>query len=406
MRRDWKTWLYGGILVAHAALRYELIRHKRGVPRLSAVAPSDAGLGELLPRLSVIVPARNEEVGIGQALESLLDQDYPELELIVIDDRSEDRTRELIDAVATRHPGRIRTIAVTELPPGWLGKNHALWLGAGQASGEWLLFADADVVFEPSCCRRAVWYAEREGLGHITMSTDAKARSFWLDAFISLFVYGFIVTRRPHLANDPKSKIGLGMGAFNLMRRTEYERIGTHAAISLRPDDDLMLGTRAKRMEVRQRVLSCPDLLCIEWYPSLRAVFDGFEKNVFAVLEYNPLRVVGTIAGAFMMLVLPYLALLRAKGADRLLAAATVVLHSSNLVYANKLEDRRAWSHAVVLPVTTILFIYTVLNASLKAITLGGISWRDTFYPLNELRQQTGLEQAGDLERPLPPTTE
>ncbi len=105
------------------------------------------------------------------------------------------------------------------------------------------------------------------------------------------------------------------------------------------------------------------------------------------------------------MLVLPYLALLREKGADRLLAAATVVLHSSNLVYANKLEDRRAWSHAVVLPVTTILFIYTVLNASLKAISRRGIRWRDTFYPLNELRRQTGLEQAGDLEGPLPPMT-
>ena len=406
MRRGWKTWLFSGILVTHAALRYELIQHKRGIPRLSAVAPGDAGSGEQLPRLSVIVPARNEEEGIGQALESLLDQDYPNLELVVVDDRSEDRTREVIGAASARHPGHLRTIAVTELPPGGLGQNHALWLGARQTSGEWLLFADADVVFEPSCCRRAVWYAEREGLGHVTMSTDAKARSFWLDAFISLFLYGFIVTRRPHLANDPQSKIGLGMGAFNLMRRSEYLRIGTHAAISLRPDDDLRLGTRAKQMGVRQRVLRCPDLLCIEWYPSLRAVVEGFEKNVFAVLEYNPLRVAGTVAGVFTLMVLPYLALLREKGANRMLAAVTVALHSANLVYANKLEDRQAWSHAVVLPVTTILFIYTVLNAILKTIARGGIRWRGTFYSLDELRQQTGLEQAGDLEAPLAPMTE
>ncbi len=190
------------------------------------------------------------------------------------------------------------------------------------------------------------------------------------------------------------------------MRRSEYLRIGTHAAISLRPDDDLRLGTRAKRMGVRQRVLRCPDLLCIEWYPSLRAVVEGFEKNVFAVLEYNPLRVVGTVAGVFTLMVLPYIALLREKGGNRMMAAVTVALHSGNLVYANKIEDRQAWSHAVVLPVTTILFIYTVLNAILKTVARGGIRWRDTFYPLNELRRQTGLEQAGDLEAPLAPLTE
>ena len=266
-----------------------LVRRRNAIPRLPALDRS-----VILPRLSVVVPARDEASGIGRAVESLLAQDYPDLEIIAVDDRSSDATGAVLAKLAARD-SRIRAIRVDQLPAGWLGKNHALWRGAESASGEWLLFTDADIVFAQGALRRAVAYAVAEQLDHLTLAPRLLARGLALRAFVAFFAYTFIALWGAYLANDPKSTRGVGIGAFNLVRRSAYARIGTMRALSLRPDDDIRLGRRLRGFGFRQRVLNGNDFLSVEWYPSLRAAISGLEKSMYSSLEYRLVDAVGVL---------------------------------------------------------------------------------------------------------------
>jgi cellulose synthase/poly-beta-1,6-N-acetylglucosamine synthase-like glycosyltransferase len=367
-----------------------LARHANAIPRLPDASSPPAAAD--WPRLSIIVPARNEERDVRAAVESLLRQDYPALELIVVNDRSTDRTGAILAALAAEHQGRLRVLTVTELPAGWLGKNHALWFGARHSTGAWLLFTDADVVFDPTCLRRAIAYAETRGLDHLTMSPRLLARGYWLNAFINFFLYAFTVFIRPDLANDPKSQVGIGVGAFNLIRRSAYERIGTHRAISLRPDDDIKLGKRVKLSGLRQRVLNGADVLSLRWYTTLDEAIRGLEKNTFAGAEYRVSAVLGAVAVMAGLLAAPWAFVWIARGWTRRLLAATIAVQSMTYLGANWLNRRPVLRYLPAFPVTALLFCYTALRSTWLTLRQGGIRWRGTLYPLAELRAQTGLE--------------
>src|SRR5215210_3285113 len=162
-----------GTFLLHLATAFEILRGSRSIRRLRDVPP----LGGPRPRVSIIIPARNEERNVEEALRSVLALDYDNLEIEVVDDRSTDRTGEILDRMAAAEP-RLRIVHVRELPAGWLGKNHALWLGAAKATGEYLLFTDADIVMDPSALRRAVGAMHKadggDGLDHLTASPEIE----------------------------------------------------------------------------------------------------------------------------------------------------------------------------------------------------------------------------------------
>ncbi len=382
----------GLILVGHLLLLLRLLPNRWRITKLTAHTSPEAGRDTDLPRLSVIVPACNEREGISSAVDSMLRQDYPNLELILVNDRSTDDTGQIIVRLADAHPGRVRAVTVETLPARWLGKNHAAWLGSQHATGDWFLFTDADILFEPTCFRRAVAYAEEVGADHLTLFPNVQAHGYWLNAFIAFFVYAFSVSERPYLAEDPRSDVGIGIGAFNLIRRDAYERIGTHIAISLRPDDDIRLGMRVKRLGMRQRALSGVDLMSVEWYPSLGAALRGLEKNLFAACNYNFWLAGGGLIGLWLATVAPYLWVWRASGPVRRLLLAAIGIHSLNYAYANRREEGGAEQYIPALPITAIIFCYAVARATWLTLVRGGIRWRETFYPLEELRSQSGLE--------------
>ncbi|PYQ54946.1 MAG: hypothetical protein DMF53_28775 [Acidobacteria bacterium] len=158
-------------LIAHVATAIQVLLGNRSIRALRDLPP----LAGPLPRVSIIIPARNEERNLEEALRSILALDYDNLEIDVVDDRSTDRTGEILDRMATADP-RLRIVHVRELPPGWLGKNHALWLGAEKATGEFLLFTDADVVMAPSILRRAVGALVADRLDHLTAAPERAVR--------------------------------------------------------------------------------------------------------------------------------------------------------------------------------------------------------------------------------------
>ena len=367
-----------------------LARHRNAIPNLPSSTEAIS-----LPRLSVVVPARDEGATIGRAVRSLLAQDYPSLEVIVVDDRSSDATAEVLREVAA-NDGRLQVLRVDELPARWLGKNHALWRGAERANGEWLLFTDADVVFGQDALRRAVAYAVTEKLDHLTLAPRLVARGLALRAFVAFFGYAFVALWGAYLANDPKSKRGVGIGAFNLVRREAYIRIGTMRALSLRPDDDIRLGRRLRGFGFRQRVLNGNEILSVEWYPSLGAAIRGLEKSMYSGMEYRATDAIGVLLYLVVTMVWPYVGVVLLGGVDRLLLGIVVVCLIAALLetYRQSMSARLDASAAVIallLPFSALCFGWAILRSVYLAETRG-VRWRGTTYPLALLRAQSGLE--------------
>ncbi|WP_257984469.1 glycosyltransferase [Neobacillus cucumis] len=339
------------------------------------------------PLLTVIVAARNEEKHIKDSLLSQLNQTYKNVQWILVNDRSTDTTGLIMEQLA-REDSRMKVIHIKELPEGWLGKNHALYKGALQASGQWILFTDADVKYEKEAFAKALHYFERHNLDHLTAAPNLSASRFWLKSFVAFFLFGFSYFKRPWMANNPKSKIGTGIGAFNLVSKKAYESFGTHKKLKMRPDDDLQLGMKMKRAGYRQRIVSALRLLEVEWYGNLKEAFVGLEKNTFAGLNYSMGMVFFSIFGVFVTNVLPFLTIFASNKTIVLLSIGNII--TSGVLYFIIIKKMTVFSPALflVLPITALLFIYSIIRASFLTYKRGGIVWRGTTYRLSELREQ------------------
>ena len=343
-----------------------------------------ATAGDDLPTVSVVIPARNEARHIATALRSVLDQHYPALEVIVVNDRSTDATGEIL---ATFDDPRLQVITLEQLPDGWLGKNHALETGAGQAQGEILLFTDADVILAPTAIGRAVKHLDEYHRDHLAVIPDTLMPTTWLALMAATFGFYFSLFFKPWRAADPDSRSYIGIGAFNMIRRGVFQQAGGMAPLKLRPDDDVMLGKLLKRHGARQECVFGRDLVSVEWYSSTREMIDGLMKNSFAGLDYRLWRVGWSSLALLVLFVWPYPAVLLTDGPARGLNLIIVLIliglfwHS-----AHRVGQFRRW-FGVGLPVTTLLMIYIVCRSTWLTLRNDGIDWRGHHYPLAELRR-------------------
>jgi cellulose synthase/poly-beta-1,6-N-acetylglucosamine synthase-like glycosyltransferase len=339
------------------------------------------------PALSVILAARDEEQSVKESVVSMLDQDYSGvLEVIAVNDRSTDRTGEILDELVTRYPGKLRVLNVETLPEGWLGKTHALYIGAAEAKGEWLLFTDADVIFAHDCSDKAVRYAIDNGLDHLTLPPEILCKGILLRSFVAAFTLVFEMTQRPWRVSDPQAREYVGIGAFNLIRKAAYERSGTHRAIRMRPDDDMKLAKLLKRHGFRQGVAYGAGLISVEWHQTLPDAVRGLSKSIFSSLDY---RIGATVAGVLMLLltnVLPVFGLFSRNMTGTL---CRLNFLSTFLLYACRARlsgDKTPWWYAVLHPFGICVFIYAMLRSVSTTLVNGGIDWRETRYPLKELK--------------------
>ncbi len=339
------------------------------------------------PTLSVIIPARNEEQRLEEALRTVLGQEYPGvLEVVLVDDRSGDGTGEIMEHLAAGND-RVVVVRVEELPEGWLGKNHAIHAGTRRARGEWLLFTDADVRFVPDAFRRAVAHAEARGLDHLTMRPGLVLPGYWLESFVAFFYAAFLVHRGYYKANLPSSRTGVGIGAFNLIRRHAYEKVGGYEAFSNRPDDDLTLGNRVKGVGLRQELALGHGLLEVEWYSSLAELLQGVEKNTFAALGYSFPKTFAWILAVLTIMAWPFVAVFVSRRKTVALYLGVVTAQIATFAVCNRFLGWRVFLHAPGYPVCVVLFAYTLARSALLALARGGVYWRGTFYPLSLLRR-------------------
>jgi glycosyltransferase involved in cell wall biosynthesis len=340
------------------------------------------------PRVSIIVPARNEQENVAAALSTLLKIDYDNYEVIAVNDRSTDRTGDVMDRVAATPEavGRLKIIHVSELPHGWLGKVHAMWSAANQANGDWLLFTDADVLFRPDVLTRAQAYAEAERADHLVlfprMIMEGPGERIMVAFFQTLFVFG----HRPWKVADPKSKDHIGVGAFNLIRRRVYDAVGTYEALRFEVLDDMKLGKIVKNAGYAQRNVYGADLISLRWVKGAMGMVNNLTKNFFAVLSFQWWRLLlSAFALAFLNLT-PFLGIWFAHGWARLPYA--VALASIFGIYVGMSWESDVPAYYFVLhPIGATLFVYILLRSMILTLARGGVVWLGTFYPLEDLRK-------------------
>jgi hypothetical protein len=375
----------GLLALLNLGLLARLVRFRRNFPTLSEwTGPAPARW----PKVSVIVPCRNEAAAIEKAMSSLLAQDYPNLEIVAVDDRSEDATGALLDALAAKD-GRLTVIHVERLPEGWLGKNNAMHQGAARASGEWLLFTDGDVVFEADALKRSVAFAAAHGLGHFVALPQFETHGFLERAFVSTFAIALAVKVDPSGLCIPRTWAYVGVGAFGLVRRDAYAKIGGHERLAFEVADDMKLGLLLRRNGIPQGCLTADALIRVRWQTGLVGSLRGLEKNAFSGCEWNTVIAALATGGLVAAALLPYAPLLVAVPAWALpLSLLSALLPILAVGAAARRMSGGSGLEGVLAPLAAITLGGVIAWSTLLALIRGGIIWRGTFYPLTELRKR------------------
>ncbi|MBN1343703.1 MAG: glycosyltransferase [Phycisphaerae bacterium] len=383
---EMSVWAIGGWLFAVVCVvgLFNAMREYLRPRRLADVDPTEP-VGVAWPSVAIVVPACNEESMIRQALESLIRLDYEPLHIVVVDDRSTDRTGEIVDELAS-DSDRLTAIHVEELPEGWLGKNHANWLGACRSDSEWILFTDGDVVFEPDALKRAVRHAERNGLDHVTLVPGVVPGGMWENVMLYTFLFFFTLYFRPWRARKPGTRSYIGAGAFNMIRRNVYERIGTHRRLALEIIDDTKLGKLVKRAGFTQDFVDGQEYVRVRWQEGLWGIVTGLEKNGFAAFDYSLARAVAATISVASVLVITYGAAFLAPGLDRggyLLGLTMIHATFGALLWRGGVSP----TLTLLLPLMCAVQLFIIYRSAYLTLRHGGITWRGTFYPLEELRR-------------------
>lgn len=366
-------WVFHGLRVAYGAIKLPWI--KDFVPAGDSASPS----------VSLIFAGRDEEEKLPAALAALAALDYPNLEIIAVNDRSQDATGRILDEFAAAH-SRFRAVHISELPGGWLGKPHALQKAYEASSGEWLLFTDADVRFEPSVLRRAINLAKQNNLDHLTLLSDVEMHGFWEKTLITFSAFAFFLSSEPHSANNPKSRAYIGVGAFQLLRRSAYEAIGTHRRLAMEVVDDMKLGKLVKLGGFRSGVAVATDFVVVRWHAGIGNMIRGVTKNFYAAFGYNLAFAAVAVAGMLLTNVAPFISMFAGHGWIRLFSAVAVIIALFLHAGVDRVS-RVSPLYALTHPIGALLFCYMVARSVAVTLWRGGVTWRGTFYPLDELKR-------------------
>lgn len=340
------------------------------------------------PRVSVLIPARNEEANIGALLSSVLAQQYTACEVIVLDDHSTDRTSDIVRGYQKEYP-TVRLASGRPLPSGWTGKIHACAQAAELATGDWLLFLDADIRLEPDGLRRAMVFAEQERSDLFTLFPRLEYGCFWEALVQPIMALSILIWFPVEALNDPASPVASANGPFMLFRRAAYEAIGGHAALQGVVVEDLTLAKRIKENKRRLTYVLGTDMARLTMYESLRRLWNGWSRNFYVGLEKRAGLAMAAALGVFVSLLLPALVLIGGGGwwlltgqlpAVFLALWAGVWLVAWTHRYALRLLFDLAPNHAALYPLGAVLVIGMIINSTWKGLRGQNIPWRGRDY--------------------------
>ena len=341
------------------------------------------------PRLSIVIPACNEAAHLDAAVSTLTRQDYPDFEIILVNDRSTDGTAAVIDRLAQAH-SRVRAVHLASLPPGWLGKVHALQRGVEMARGDWLLFTDADIHFSRGALRRAIAVAIHQGADHLALIPRTVQSGFWLEVAVRAFGLLFLLTTRAAQVNRPGSNAFVGIGAFNLVKAETFRRTAGFEWLRLETGDDVGLGMMIKQAGGASRLAVAYDELSVCWYESVPAMFKGLEKNLFgAGSHYRWWLMLLQVVKIWALVAAPVAAIvfggLLGSAPLWIAGGAAIAMHVVFALFYYH-ENRAEIPSLLLFPAGMLLISLMMLRAGFQCLRNNGIDWRGTHYPLDELR--------------------
>jgi hypothetical protein len=376
------TWLLGVVALLWIAEAIDIAIGVPSIPSLKTALPAD---DSQCPAVSILFAARDEAEKLPNALDTLLSLDHPRYEVVAVDDRSEDGTGTIL-ADAARRDARLKNVRIDSLPAGWLGKPHALQRAFEHSTGEWLVFTDADVHFAPDVLRRAIALANEKNWEHLTLLGRVKMFTFGEKIAMTFFGLAMMVGTRPWKTSDPGSRVYTGVGAFQMIRRSAYAKMGTHRRLAMEVVDDMKMGKLVKEAGIRSGVAKAGDSVSVHWHAGVGNIIRGTTKNFFATSGFKLWLTSLHILGLLLMFVFPVVALAFVHGWARVFAAIAVGLPLiAEVGVAIEFESQPLY--ALTYPIGALIFAWMLARSMIVTLWQGGIFWRGTFYPLEELKR-------------------
>jgi chlorobactene glucosyltransferase len=378
------TWLY---LVAY------VVKSLKQTPLLDSFEKST--IIKIFPKVSIILPARNEEKYIARCLDSLLKQDYPNFEIIAINDSSTDRTEVIMQHYAARDP-RILVVNAKSKPVGWVGKNWACYQGYLRATGNLLLFTDADTVHLPSTMSLSVKHLIFENLDALTAIPKLLCKDFWTKItlpMLSTFLYSRFSALR---VNDPKTKIGYFFGSFFIISRRTYEKVGTHKAVRHEIIEDGALGGKVKEEKFMMKMVRGDNYIEAIWARDFHTLWHGLRRLMIPLYNQKRKRAsLMAIAIFFLLfepfLLLPYSLLFLNIARDDIFSLILIVsdtMACAIIIFSSVIQLRLSVFqnplYALASPLGGAIISLSFITSIIDARKKGTVSWRGRQYTLNE----------------------
>ncbi len=359
------------------------VLHERKLATLTSIPVVEP---DRWPLVSVLVPARNEQDALADAVQSLLEVDYPALEIVIVNDRSEDRTGEIAERLA-RQDARIRTLHIESLPAGWTGKVHAMHRGVEVSRGEWLLFTDADIHFSPPVLKQAVAYClqrERDFLTLFPGFVDTGLLIGATQCAFGVMLLSMLDLDRVARADSP---MAIGVGAFNLARRSFLDADDGLEWLRMEIADDMGIALMMKNRGAALDVLSGQDLVEVDWYPTLAAIHDGVVQRFIMGANYHLAVYLAQSLALLFCLLAPIIAALVLAAVTPLAWLGLVAYVLPSLILGVGIRGPTIpRGPLVALPLGYVVIVYGMLRSVFTYLRRGGLYWRGTVYPLRELR--------------------
>ena len=359
---------------------YTLASTVRGLWRLPELRRVPYEERDHWPRLHIVTPACNEERHVESAVRSMLSLDYPDVSVIAVDDRSTDATGALLDALAREDP-RLTVEHIRELPEGWLGKVHALQVGASRGDGEWLLLMDADAHLGQRTVKRAISYAVRNQLDCLSVVPQMTTAGLLGDAVFDVSLALMSNDDRLRSVVDPRSRHVAATGAFILVRKATFDRTPGFEWLRLEVADDFGLMLLMKTHGGKCAIVNARAEVTLEWYASFGEMARAMQKNFFAIMaRFSLLRAIALSLFASWIALSAVAALLPGSAPLRVLCATGYVAMTVAVALAASVTGR-PWRAALLWPLGFLGIAWLSLRSGLVGARLRGIEWRGVVYP-------------------------
>lgn len=379
---------------------FYLIKSYKWSPRLKAF---DKPSISKYPKISVILPARNEEIYISRCIDSILNQDYPNFEIITINDSSSDETGNIISAYSKKYD-KIVAVNPGPKPNEWVGKSWACYQGYRKATGDLLLFTDADTTHTSSLMSYAVGHLLQQNLDAITVIPKLLCIETWTKITLPM-LSTFLHTRFSALrVNDPRTKIGYFFGSFFIISRIAYEKVGTHESVKQELVEDGALGGKVKDANFRLKMVRGEENITAIWARDLSSLWHGMRRLMIPLYSQHKTKTSLMIIAVFFLLlepfiVMPYSSLLFFFGDNRDLVdyilvyvnVMTIFLIILSNVVHSKLSLSQNAIYALASPLAAAVISFSFISSIIDAKKTGAVTWRDRQYTINKHQQQHPL---------------